>query len=85
MCVLTQTVSQEVRGETLGSVAHGCVVVRVSSKHQHGSTHYHRRVKVTEKATVSEDSPVETDSNTDEAAQTLNILKRLQQTRTAER
>lgn len=67
VCVLTQTVSQEVRGETLGSVAHGRVIVCVSTKHQHGSTHYHRRVKVTEKATVSKDSPVQTNSNTVEA------------------
>lgn len=50
--ILTQTVGQEVGGEALGAVAHGCVVVCVSSKHQHGPAHYHRCVEVPEKATV---------------------------------
>lgn len=38
-------------------MAHGGVVVRVSSKHQHGSTHYHSRVQVAEKSAVFKYSP----------------------------
>lgn len=55
--LLTQTVGQEVRGEALGAVAHRRVVVRVSSKHQHGAAHYDRRVKVAEEAAVSQNGP----------------------------
>lgn len=39
-------------------MAHGCVVVCVSSKHQHRSTHNHRCVEVTEEAAVSQNGPV---------------------------
>lgn len=61
VCVLlTQTVGQEVGGEALGAVAHGRVVVRVSTKHQHRPAHYHRRVEVTEEAAVSQNGPAQT-------------------------
>lgn len=58
--LLTEVVNQEVGGETLGAVAHGGVVVRVSSEHQHGAAHDHGRVQVTEEAAVSEDGPAQT-------------------------
>lgn len=56
---LTNIVRHEIRREALGAVAHGGVVVRVSSKHQHGSAHYHRRVQIAEKSTVLKNSPSE--------------------------
>lgn len=40
-------------------MAHGGVIVCVSSKHQHGSTHYHSRVQVAKKSTVFKNSPSE--------------------------
>lgn len=57
---LTEVVNQEVGGEALGAVAHGGVVVRVSSEHQHGPAHDHGRVEVTEEAAVSENGPAQT-------------------------
>lgn len=60
VCVLTKTVRQEVGGEALGAMAHGRVVVRVSSEHQHRPAHDHGRVEVTEEAAVSEDGPAQT-------------------------
>lgn len=63
-CVLlTQTVGQEVGGEAFGAVAHGCVVVCVSSKHQHRPAHYHRCVEVTEEAAVSQNGPAQAHSD----------------------
>ena len=59
LCVLTKTVGQEVGGEALGAVAHGRVVVRVSSEHQHGPAHDLGRVEVTEEAAVSQDGPAQ--------------------------
>lgn len=61
--LLTQTVGQEVGGEALGAVAHGCVVVRVSSEHQHRPAHYHCCVEVTEEAAVSQNGPAQTHSD----------------------
>lgn len=64
VCVLlTQTVGQEVGGEALGAVAHGCVVVCVSAKHQHRPAHYHRCVEVTEEAAVSQNGPAHAHSD----------------------
>lgn len=40
-------------------MAHGSVVVRVSPKHQHGSTHDHSRVQIAKKSTVFKNSPAE--------------------------
>ena len=40
-------------------MAHGRVIVCVSSKHQHGSTHYHSCVQVTEKSAVLKNGPFE--------------------------
>lgn len=61
LCVLlTQIVSQEVGREALGAVAHGRVVVRVSSEHQHRPAHDHRCVEVTEEAAVSQNGPAQT-------------------------
>lgn len=67
MC-LTEVVNQEVGGETLGAVAHGGVVVRVSSKHQHGAAHDDGRVEVTEEAAVSENGPAQTEMSMKTAA-----------------
>lgn len=58
--LLTEVVNQEVGGEALGAVAHGGVVVRVSSEHQHGPAHDHGRVEVAEEAAVSENGPAHT-------------------------
>lgn len=57
---LTEVVNQEVGGEALGAVAHGGVVVRVPSEHQHGPAQHHGRVEVTEEAAVSENGPAQT-------------------------
>lgn len=66
LCVLlTQIVSQEVGREALGAVAHGRVVVRVSSEHQHRPAHDHRCVEVTEEAAVSQDGPAQTHTQVD--------------------
>lgn len=59
----TKIVSQEVRREALGAVAHGSVIVCVSSKHQHRPAHNHRCVEVTEEAAVSQNGPAQTHSD----------------------
>lgn len=56
---LTQAVGEEVRGEALGSVAHGRVVVSVSAEHQHRAARYDCGVQVSEEATVSQDCPTQ--------------------------
>lgn len=40
-------------------MAHGGVVVRVSSEHQHRPAHDHRRVEVPEEAAVPQDGPAQ--------------------------
>lgn len=57
---LTDIVGHEVRGEALGPVAHGGVIVSVPSKHQHGPTDDHSRVQVAEEPAVLENRPSET-------------------------
>lgn len=61
--LLTEVVNQEVGGEALGAVAHGGVVVRVPSKHQHGAAHDLGRVEVAEEAAVPQNGPAETDEH----------------------
>lgn len=57
---LTDIVGHEIRGEALGPVAHGGVIVSVPSEHQHGPTDDHSRVQVAEEPAVFENSPSET-------------------------
>lgn len=40
-------------------MAHRCVVVCISSKHQHGSAHYHSGVQIAKKSTVFKNCPLE--------------------------
>lgn len=56
---LTNIIGHKIWRKALGSVAHGGVIVSVSSKHQHGPTHYHSCVQVAEKAAVFQNSPSE--------------------------
>lgn len=56
---LTNIIGHKIRRKALGSVAHGGVIVSVSSKHQHGPTHYHSCVQVAEKPAVLQNSPSE--------------------------
>ena len=77
VCVLlTEVVNQEVRGEALGAVAHGGVVVRVSSKHQHGPTHNHGRVEVAEEAAVPENGPAHARAHTHTHTHTHTVMTR---------
>lgn len=56
---LTDIVGHKIGREALSTVAHGGVVVRVPSKHQHGSTHYHGCVQIAEKSAVFKNRPSE--------------------------
>lgn len=56
-CVLTDVVGQEVRGEALGSIALGCVVVSVPTKDQHRASQQRHRVEVAGGATLCQHPP----------------------------
>lgn len=56
---LTNIIGHKIWRKALGSVAHGGVIVSISSKHQHGPTHYHSCVQVAEKSAVFQNSPSE--------------------------
>lgn len=57
---LTNIICHKIGRKALSAVAHGSVFVRVSSKHQHGSTHYHSSVQIAKESAVFKNCPSET-------------------------
>lgn len=58
---LTYIICHKIRRETLGTVAHGCVVVGVPSENQHGAMNDHSRMQVAGNFAILKDCPVGTE------------------------
>lgn len=61
---LTNIICHKIWRKALSTMAHWCVIVCISSKHQHGSTHYHSSVQIAEKSTIFKNRPSEMKTHT---------------------
>lgn len=60
---LTDVVSHEVGGETLGAVAERCVIVRVAAEDEQGAAEQDGRVEVPRVAALLQDEPANASSS----------------------